>query len=86
MFGSVAMNDLFRTIRENHYLDAIEESDDEEEFQNISPEKHVHLDRQFKMLCRWNPRFKRWIPLDKVDDKNQLITMREAARLERQPL
>ena len=81
---SVAMNNLFRTIRENHYLDAIEESDDEDDFQNISPEKYVHLDRQIKMLCRWNPRFKRWIPLDKVDDKNQLITMKEAIRLERQ--
>ena len=81
---SVAMNNLFRTIKENHYLDAIEESDDEDDFQNISPEKYVHLDRQIKMLCRWNPRFKRWIPLDKVDDKNQLITMKEAIRLERQ--
>ena len=83
---SVAMNDLFRTIKENHYLDAIEESDDEEDFQNVSPEKYVHLDRQIKMLCRWNPRFRRWMPLDKVDDKTPLVTMREAVRLERQAL
>ena len=81
---SVMMNDMFRTIRENHYLDAIEESDSEDEFQNVSPDKHVHLDKQFKMLCQWNARIKRWIPLEKVDDHTQLATMQEATRLERQ--
>ena len=29
------MNSLFRTIKENNNLDLLEESDDEEEFENI---------------------------------------------------
>ena len=33
---SIFMNKLFRTIKENDNLDALEESDDEEEFENIS--------------------------------------------------
>jgi len=81
---SVVMNDTFRTVRENHYLDAIEESDDEDDFQDVSPDKHVHLDREFKILCKWNQRIKRWIPVEKVDDRTQLATMHEATRLERQ--
>ena len=33
---SVLMNSYFRTIKENDNLDALEESDDEEEFENMS--------------------------------------------------
>ena len=32
---SIFMNSLFRNIKENQNLDFLEESDDEEEFQNI---------------------------------------------------
>ena len=35
------MNTLFRNIKENQNLDALEESDDEEEFENISLDKFV---------------------------------------------
>ena len=33
------MNDLFRNIKENSNLDLLEESDDEDEFENISRNK-----------------------------------------------
>ena len=52
---SVALNDLFRKIPENHRLDAIEDSDDE------APE--VFMDRSLKMFCRWHPTHKHWVPL-----------------------
>ena len=35
------MNNIFRNIKENTNLDALEESDDEEEFENISLDKYV---------------------------------------------
>ena len=41
--NSVFMNNLFRKIKENSNLDLLEESDDEDEFQDISPSKFVNL-------------------------------------------
>jgi hypothetical protein len=52
---SVKLNDLFRAIPENHNLDASEESDDE------APS--VYTDRSYKMMCRWHPLHKQWVPL-----------------------
>ena len=60
---SVFMNSVFRRVRENVRLDAIEESDDETEFQNSEPDKNVNLEKSVLMLCSFNYRFKRWVPL-----------------------
>ncbi len=57
---SVIMNKLFRIIKENNNLDALEESDDEEEFEN---EKEVY-----------NYKFKKWKPV-KLADNNSNITL-----------
>jgi hypothetical protein len=59
---SVMMNKLFRTIKENANLDALEESDDEEEFENSQIDKFVFLDKSYKMSCTYNHKFKKWIP------------------------
>jgi hypothetical protein len=61
---SVFMNKLFRTIKENDNLDALEESDDEDEFENISPDKFVDMDTTYVMNCLYSNKFKYWIPLD----------------------
>ena len=68
---SVMMNKLFRKIKENDNLDAAEESDDEEEFENTSENKYVYLDRSFNINCVYNSKFKRWCPISlaKEDDK-----------------
>ena len=60
---SVMMNSLFRNIKENYNLDAIEESDTEEDFENNKEDKYVYLDRSFNMNCEYNNKFKRWIPI-----------------------
>jgi len=59
---SVFMNSLFRNIRENQNLDSIEESDDEDDFQNIAEDKYVDLFKLLLMECRFHPKFRRWIP------------------------
>ena len=41
------MNSLFRIIKENKYLDALEESDDEDEFENINEDKYVFLNIKY---------------------------------------
>ena len=56
---SVMMNSLFRNIKENRNLDALEESDDEDE--PLTP--LVDLNKCVKMVCTFSPRFKRWQPV-----------------------
>ena len=48
--SSVMMNKLFRNIKENDNLDALEESDDEDEFENDKFDKFVHLDRSYNLV------------------------------------
>lgn len=60
---SVMMNNIFRKIKENHNLDALEESDDEEEFENEKEDKFVYLDKSIKMICHYNYKFKKWSPI-----------------------
>jgi hypothetical protein len=57
------MNQLFRNITENENLDKLEESDDEDEFENESPERFVHLDRTYNMVCTFHYKFKKWVPV-----------------------
>jgi hypothetical protein len=70
---STMMNKLFRNIKENADLDALEESDDEFEFENPNIDKFVYLDRSFKMKCHYNKRFKKWTPIEVVYN-NELST------------
>jgi hypothetical protein len=70
---SVMMNRLFRNIKENQNLDALEESDDETEFQNEKEDKFVFLDKSFKMHCTYNVKFKKWTPVS-VAARNERVT------------
>jgi len=56
------MNSLFRNIKENSNLDFIEESDDEEDFENIAVDKYVDLEKTLIMECIFHPKFKKWVP------------------------
>ena len=59
---SVMMNSIFRNIKENRNLDALEESDDEDE-----PNDYVlNTNKIVLMTCVFNHRFKRWQPCDCV--------------------
>ena len=64
---SVMMNKLFRNIKENNDLDALEESDSEDEFENPSVDKFVYLDKSYKMLCSFNNKFKKWVPIKIIE-------------------
>ena len=66
---SVMMNSLFRNIKENNNLDALEESDDEEEFENIGLDKFVDLDKKYIMKCLYLPKFKSWKPIEVANEK-----------------
>lgn len=60
---SVMMNRLFRNIKENENLDALEESDDEEEFEDQNIDKFVDLNKSYHMVCKYHFKFKKWVPL-----------------------
>ena len=70
---SVMMNKLFRNIKENNNLDKVEESDDEEEFQDDREDKYVYLDRSFKMVCQYNAKFKRWVPINLAGKNDRIV-------------
>jgi hypothetical protein len=82
--SSVMMNTLFRNIKENRNLDLLEESDDEEEFEDVREDKFVYLDKTYYMKCVYNTRFKKWQPIEVIREKSKLITMKEASLLEQQ--
>ena len=61
---SVMMNNIFRNIRENNNLDYLEESDDEDNFENINDNKYVNIDKVVKCKCIFNKKFKMWSPIE----------------------
>jgi hypothetical protein len=75
---SVMMNKLFRNIKENDNLDTLEESDDEDEFQNDTIDKFVDLEKEYNMVCVYNKKYKKWEPLcvtgEKAITKNQYLS------------
>ena len=74
---SMMMNKLFRKIKENDDLDKLEESDDEEEFEDPSIDKFVYLEKSFKMKCNYNKRFKKWVPIEVVKNEININTSNE---------
>lgn len=81
---SVALNNIFRIIKENHNLDLLEHSDDEDEFENTNEDKYVNLNKYVTMRCVYNKRFRKWEPIEPVKQRRiKLITRKEAQNLER---
>jgi len=77
---SIRMNNLFRQIRENDNLDYIEESDDEDDFQNIQGDKHVDLKKRVVMDCVFSPKFKRWTPIRIAPARSKIVHMSRLVR------
>jgi len=79
---SVQMNTHFRNIKENTNLDALEESDEEEEFENISDDKFVNLKKILYMKCVYMKKFKKWKPVECVNFGEKLLRKNEINALE----
>ena len=76
------MNTLFRNIKENTDLDKLEESDDEEEFENIKEDKFVDLTKRYNILCVYLTKFRLWKPMKYVK-KGSICDRKELLRLEK---
>jgi hypothetical protein len=66
---SVMMNSIFRKVKENENLDAIEESDDEEEFEDTREDKYVDLQKSVAIECIYSSKFRKWVPKQLVQGK-----------------
>ena len=71
------MNGLFRNIRENSNVDLGEESEDEDLFQNVNPDKYVDLEKRIKMNCVYNTRWRRWTPVSVAADNSRIVNVKE---------
>jgi hypothetical protein len=70
---STYMNGLFRNIRENRNLDYIEESDDDEDFEDTRLDKYVDSEKVLLMECTFHKRFKKWVPVRVVQEGCQVV-------------
>ena len=79
---SVLLNRLFRTIKENTNLDLLEESDDENEFQDVRDNKFVDLNKAILMKCAFSKRFRKWQPMGLARPPLKIVSFKEAQYLE----
>ena len=75
------MNGSFRNIKENTNLDLLEESDDEEEFENISDDKYVDLEKAIKFKCVYLKYYNSWKPI--VESKENVCDYKDISKLEK---
>lgn len=66
------MNKLFRCIRENDDIDLIEESEDEDCFEDTRLNKFM-LNKTYNMECRFNKKYNKWEPI-KLTSKPASLT------------
>mgnify|MGYP005637776843 CR=1 FL=1 len=78
---SIKMNNIFRSIKENTNIDYIEESDDEDVFENIKDDKYIKLE-ETHMECIYNDNFNMWVPVSETDSRS-LISKHEIQLLEK---
>jgi len=83
---SVVLNRLFRRIKENQKLDALEESDDELEFEQIGVDKFVDLKKNCVMRCEFSKRFRKWCPVAEAEEHVLVNTHAEVRILEQKSL
>ncbi len=76
---SVFMNSIFRNIKENRNLDLLEESDDEDEFENVNEYKYIKNQDGEVMICDYNLKYKLWVPREitklNIDYKTEVINI-----------
>jgi hypothetical protein len=77
---SIFMNGIFRKIRENQNLDYIEESDDEDDFENTDFAKYVDLKKSALIECTFHNKFKKWVPRRIVPANGQVVHIHKLAK------
>ena len=63
--------------QENADLDKLEESDDEEDFQDLRIDKYVNLEKRLTIECVYKNKFKRWVPIKHIEGRSSIIHIRQ---------
>jgi len=58
-------------------VDYGEESEDEDTFQNVNPDKYVDLKKEYKMNCVFHNKFKKWVPVSVVDSGAHCVNIND---------
>jgi len=77
------MNKLFRNIKENDNLDLLEESDDEDDFENIAIDKYVDINKTYRIVCRYIYKINKWEPYKLAERGKQVVNASEVHGLGR---
>jgi hypothetical protein len=72
---SKMMNTLFRNMRENADIDLIEESEDEDDFQDIREDKFVNTDKVIRMVFDYCPKTRKYIPIGIADSTASTLSV-----------
>jgi len=79
---SMMMNKLYRNIKENDNLDALEESDDDEDFENVDEDKYILKNKKYVIECAFNAKFKKWYPVRLSKNKSCHTSLDEIKKIE----
>ena len=77
------MNKLFRNIKENENLDLLEESDDEDDFENVAFDKYVDMNKTYRIVCRYLYKINKWEPYKIAERNKQVVNASEIHELGR---
>jgi hypothetical protein len=77
---SIMLNSIFRNVKENGDLDLLEESDNEDEFENTDTDRFLRVKEGMTMLMQYMPRFNGWRPCELVSKPPTIST--EVERLQ----
>jgi len=55
------MNTIFRNYKENTNLDAMEESDSDDDFEDISDDKYSHVGEERNISCVYDKVLSGWV-------------------------
>ena len=68
------MNNYFRIIKENQNLDLLEESDDEDIFENIDTDKFLKTEDFIPMICYYESKLQKWVPIKKTNKEANIVS------------
>ena len=68
------LNHMFRKIKENINLDLLEESDDEDIFENIDTDKFLKTEDFIPMICYYESKLQKWVPIKKTNKEANVVS------------
>ena len=62
-------------------MDYLEESEDEDDFEDIREDKFVNLEKRVNMICVFNTKYHKWTPIRAVSQQDKIVTFSELQQL-----